>query len=94
MNTPEAIEGTIGSFWYHYDIRNDVLYLRKGTPTDAPTHGEESDDGFIVLRLVADNSIIGMTVINWWKRFGSGTLPDSMTAIAASIEPWSQRLAA
>jgi len=38
--------------------------------------------------------VVGMTVVSWWKRFGSGDLPDSMHDLATAIEPWARRLAA
>ena len=92
MNSTETIEGIIGSLWYHYDLRNDVLYLRRGAPTDAATYGEEADDGYIVLRLATDDSVIGMTVVGWWKRFGHGALPDSLIEFAQRVESTTRNL--
>ena len=63
-----------------------MLYLRRGAPTDAPTYGEESDAGVIVLRLIADDSVVGMTVVSWWKRFGQGAVPDSLDEIIRRVE--------
>lgn len=93
MAVIESIEGSAGSFWYHYDLTGDVLYLRSAAHRETATHGEETDDGFILLRSMDDDRVVGMTVVNWWKRFGTGTLPDSMPHIAAKIDPWAQRAA-
>jgi hypothetical protein len=96
----EAIEGStndarFGGLWFHYDVRNDVLYIRLLERRDDEVHGEETDDGFVMLRTIDNDDVAGMTVVNWWKRFGQGQmLPDSMGAIAAKIEPWTKRLAA
>lgn len=93
MAVTESIEGSAGPIWYHYDLSNDVLYLRAASHRDTPAHGEETDDGFILLRASADDRVVGMTVVNWWKRFGQGELPDSMSHIAARIDPWAKRAA-
>jgi len=60
---------------------------------ETQAHGEETDDGFIMLRAMDDDRVVGMTVVNWWKRFGQGAFPDSMKIIAARIDPWAQRAA-
>lgn len=92
MAVAESLEGSLGSLWFHYDLRNDVLYLRTLTRRDEDAHGEESDEGFILLRSMDDDAVVGVTVVNWWKRFGRGDLPDSMNQILARIEPWADRL--
>src|SRR5437016_3649732 len=90
MAMTQSIEGSAGHFWFHYDLAGDVLYLRLTREGDTQASGEETDDGFILLRALSDNRVVGMTVVNWWKRFDQGLLPDSMTGIAARIEPWAQ----
>lgn len=95
MAVIETLEGTVGgALWYHYDASGDVLYLRLGAHRDTTAVGEETDDGFILLRDAAGGQVIGLTVVNWWKRFGQGALPDSLREIHARIEPWGQKLAA
>lgn len=89
----QSIEGTSQGIWFHYDLPGDVLYLRVLARQGEQAHGEETDDGFILLRSLDDDSVVGMTVVNWWKRFGHGTLPDSMAAIVASVEPFARRAA-
>jgi len=32
--------------------------------------------------------------VSWWKRFGSGPLPDSIRELERHIEPWASKLAA
>jgi hypothetical protein len=91
MATAESIEGAAGPFWFHYDLSNDVLYLRLATAREVEAYGDEDASGFIVLRGIADDRPIGMTIVNWWKRFGSGPLPDSVRELAARVDPWAQR---
>lgn len=92
MAVAESLEGSVGSLWFQYDIRNDVLYLRLLTRRDDEAHGEEMDDGYILLRAMDDDAPVGITIVNWWKRFGRNELPDSVTQILARIEPWAERL--
>lgn len=92
MATTESLEGSAGLLWFHYDLRNDVLYLRVSSKRDVESHGEETPDGVVLMRSIADDSVVGMTVVNWWKRFGQGVLPDSMNQIVAKIEPWAGRV--
>ena len=91
----DTIEGTVDDvLWYHYDLASDVLYLRLTAHRDAPTYAEESDDGFLLLRREDADDVVGITVVNWWKRFGKGNLPDSIHELELAIEPWAKKLAA
>ncbi len=95
MVTIDAIDGIVnGSIRYHYDVADDVLYLRLKEYCDADAVGEESDDGLIELRDGASDRLVGLTVVNWWKRFGRGELPDSLREIHKAIEPLARRLPA
>lgn len=91
----DAIEGTVGDvLWCHYELANDTLYLRVAAHRDAATYAEETDAGFLQLRREDDDSVVGLTIVNSWKRFGDGALPDSIRELAQAIEPWAKRLAA
>ena len=91
----DMIEGTVGdALWCHYDVANDTLYLRLVADRDSATYAEETEDGFLQLRREDDERVVGLTVVNWWKRFGHGALPDSIRALADAIEPWARKLAA
>jgi hypothetical protein len=91
----DTIEGTInGAIWFHYSISDDVLYLRLRSAMNSEAIGEETDDGLVLLRDSNSDAPIGLTIINWWKRFGTGSLPDSLGAIEKKIEPWAGKLAA
>ena len=91
----ETLEGNIDqSIWYHYDVANDVLYLRLLSARDEPTVAEETDDGLLLLRHETGDQVVGLTVVNWWKRFGNGGSTDSIREIERAIEPWAGRLAA
>jgi hypothetical protein len=91
----EALEGVIDDvLWYHYDVASDVLYLRFTIARQIKAVGEETDDGFILLRNPKTNKPVGLTVVNWWKRFGRGQVPDSIRELQKQLEPWKARLAA
>ena len=91
----DTLEGTIdGILWYHYDVTSDVLYLRLTSHRDREAVGEETDSGFILLRDAETDEPVGLTVVNWWERFGGGPLPDSISEIQMHIEPWAKRIAA
>lgn len=91
----DTLEGVIdGTVWFHYDLDADVLYLRLASARDTPAVGEETPQGFTLLRGEDDDRIVGLTVINWWSRFGDGARPDSLRRLEATIEPWTRRLAA
>lgn len=95
MVTIETVEGLINAVVsYHYDVFADVLYLRLRTEMQTPALGDENDDGDIELRAEADNRLIGITIVSWWKRFGHGELPDSISEIQKHIEPLAGRVAA
>jgi len=95
MVTTDTLEGIIDSaLSYHYDATNDVLYLRLLSHRDTSAIGEETDDGFILLRDESTDQPVALTVVNWWKRFGHGPLPDSLAEIHRRIEPLAQKLAA
>lgn len=95
MVVTDTLEGTINQqLWYHYDRVNDVLYLRLVAERSAETVAEETADGLLQLRRADTDKIVGMTVVNWWKRFGQGKPPDSIKELESHIEPWGQRIAA
>ena len=95
MVTVDTLEGVINnSLWYHYDVGNDVLYLRLASRRSGEALGDETDDGLILLRDALTNDPVGLTIVSWWKRFGHGPLPDSISEIQRQIEPWANKLAA
>lgn len=87
----ETIEEVIEDVWYQYDIRGDVLRLRHASERDTASMAEETPDGFVLLRAQRDHRVIGLTIPNWWNRFGGGDLPDSLQMIQRRIEPWARR---
>ncbi len=94
MVTTDTVEGIInGTISYHYDVFADVLYLRLLADMETPSLGEEADDGLIELREEATGRLIGITVVSWWKRFGHGAFPDSLTEIHGLVEPWAEKVA-
>ena len=95
MVVTDALEGVINkTLWFHYDIGNDVLYLRRNDRRDAQAVGEDTPDGMILLRDAETDDTVGLTVVNWWRRFGRGELPDSISELAGHIEPFGQKMPA
>jgi hypothetical protein len=91
----QSIEGLIDEVcWYHYDMPNDVLYLRLASKMGAQTCAEETEDGYLLLRDMATEEVAGVTIVNWWKRFGKGALPDSLALLQRAIQPWAKKVAA
>ena len=89
----DTVEGVIGDYWFHYDLGNDVLYLRLELHRRTPVVGEPTDDDLFRMRSLDDGEIVGLEVVGWWKRFGKGPRPDSMSELARLIEPWTRRVA-
>ena len=71
-----------------------MLYLRLSACSELPTLGEENDEGLIEVRDEEQGRLVGLTIVRWWKRFGTGALPDSLREIERHLEPWAARLAA
>lgn len=93
MVTTDSLDGTIiSTISYHYDIADDVLYLRLVSDRDTQALGEETDDGRIELRAEQTGDLIGITIVRWWKRLGTGPLPDSLRQIERHLEPWAREL--
>ncbi len=91
----DTIEGVINDrVWFHYDLNADVLYLRQADARLDNAIGEETPDGLLLLRRESDDRPIGLTIINWWERFGSGELPDSLHQIEVHMQPFAGRFAA
>jgi hypothetical protein len=89
----DTIEGIINnSLWFHYAVIDDVLYLRLNGARDIEAIGEETDDSLTLLRDEVTDRPVGLTIVNWWKRFGQGALPDSLKEIEQYIEPWGNRI--
>jgi len=95
MVTVDTIEEIInGTISYHYDVMADVLYVRLLSDMETPSIGTETNDGMIELRQEKTGRLIGVTVVSWWKRFGEGALPDSISEIQKHIEPLAKNVAA
>jgi len=91
----DVIEGVVdGVLWCHYDVANDVLYLRLLAERDTPTFAEGTPEGYLLNVRQDTRRVVGLTVVSWWKRFGNGALPDSIHELEQAIEPWAKKLAA
>jgi hypothetical protein len=95
MVKADAMEGVVNEVYrFHYDLFADVLYIRLLAVENLITIGDLTDEGDIFLREESTDCPVGLTVVSWWKRFGHGSLPDSIREIARQIEPLTKRLAA
>ncbi len=88
----DTLQGILGgSVWFHLDLSNDVLYLRTETTRTERVFGEEVPAGFTVLR-TDSGDIAGMTVVNYWSRFGAGDLgAASIRDIQVQVAGWAMR---
>ena len=96
MTMVHTVEGVLHRVvHYHFDVRNDVLYLSLADMLDRDTYGEETDDGLVILRTIDDDRLAGLTVVSYWRRFGSGSVADlSMDALMSRAELLTERLTA
>jgi hypothetical protein len=86
MVVTDTLEGTVNqTLWYHYDVPNDVLYLRFQSEREAETVSEETPSGILLVRRLDTDAVVGWTVVNWWPRFGKGKR-DSIRDLERSIE--------
>ena len=93
MVTTNTIEGIINAtLWFHYDVHNDVLHLQFVSTRGQETFGEETSDGLLLFR-TDDEHIAGMTIVDYWKRFGSGDIETlTLSLIQQQVEKAADRL--
>lgn len=78
MVTSDTIEGRINdTYFYHYDVFADVLYIRSVASRGKMVIGDETEEGFTVFHDEEDN-FAGITFLSWWKRFGHDNV-DNLT---------------
>jgi len=95
MVKTDTIEGIVNDeLRFHYDIFADVLYLRLAAEENRASYGDLTDEGDILLRDEKTDKPIGLTVVSWWKRYGQGSFPDSISEIQRHIEPPAHKIAA
>jgi hypothetical protein len=71
----DTIEGIWqGRLSYHYDRFADVLYVAHVDDVAEEAYGEEDEQGFHVMRSLADNRLVGLTVLSFWRRYGRGEM--------------------
>lgn len=93
MAIADTLAGIVDSrLAFHYDVGNDVLSFARSGRRFRETFGEEAPGGLFVHRDAETDEIIKWTRISWWKLFGDGPLPDSMSELARRIEAWSRNL--
>lgn len=85
-----AVE-TIEGVWqdvlhYHYDVPRDVLYLRLNSRRDEEVYGEEDDHGFYVMHSLADDTIVGMTIVDFWQQHGEAPSPALQSDLVQRLE--------
>jgi hypothetical protein len=87
----DTLQGILGdSIWFHFDLSNDVLYLRDKATRKDPAFGEENSEGFTVLH-TNNGEFAGMTIVNYWRRFGSGDLRRaSIHTVKERVAVWAE----
>src|SRR5690349_5473812 len=87
----DTLQGVLdGHIWFHLDMTNDVLYLRSKTTRNIPVFGEETPEGFTVLR-TDKGQFAGMTIVNYWRRFGSDDLDTAtIQTVKERVSAWAQ----
>ncbi|MBK8395047.1 MAG: hypothetical protein IPL26_07340 [Leptospiraceae bacterium] len=93
MVITDTIEGIINNLiWFHYDLLNDVLYIRKKDFLKKDTFSEQRNDGILVITASDSETPVGYTVVNWWKKSEKKEIPDSLKEITSLIESYTIRL--
>ena len=70
----DTVHGTLDSLvWFHLDLSNDVLYLRDSRSRNERVFGEETPEGFTLLRK-EDGKVAGVTVVCFWEQYGHGDI--------------------
>ncbi len=94
MVITDTIEGIVdGTLRFHLDLANDVLYLRLANRADEPTVAEETPDGALALRSQKDDALIGLTIVDFWKRSGNGLAPtEAISELERRIGSHAQRI--
>lgn len=92
--TIDRLDGFVGEgIRYHFDVRSDVMYLRFADSMASESYGEETPDGFIVLRTLAGDDIVGVTVVGYWERFGHGRVEDTpVSEVVAGVRQVAERM--
>jgi hypothetical protein len=87
----DTLQGTLDdAVWFHLDLSNDVLYFRLQETRQEPVFGEETPEGITLLR-TEEGHVAGMTIVHYWRRFGSGDLSSaSIHAIKERVAAWAQ----
>jgi len=78
-----------------YTTQHDLAPSRRvRADRSAPPFAEETTNGYLLNRRQDNRKTVGLTVVGWWKRLGTGKLPDSIRQLEQAIEPWAKKLAA
>lgn len=94
MVVTDTLEGLIdGRLFFHYDMGNDVLYLRRADHRERECFGEETQRG-IMFKDAETDEVVGWTALDWWKECGEGPLPDSLTVLSDRIDSWAKGMPA
>src|ERR1051325_4602226 len=87
----DMLQGVLsGRTWFHLDLENDVLYLCNEVFRNERVFGEESPEGFTILR-TDSGELAGITAVSFWKQFGAGWLKQaSIEAVKESVAAWAK----
>jgi len=92
--TVNGLDGYIGDeIRYHYDALADVMYIRRTDSASKESYGEETDDGFILLRTRAEDDLVGITIVGYWERFGAGRFEDApVHEVIERVQDFAERM--
>ncbi|HLK56274.1 MAG TPA: hypothetical protein VKU00_06905 [Chthonomonadaceae bacterium] len=87
----DTIEGVVDdTLFFHFDLSNDVLYIRRNSTRNQTVYGEETTEGFTLLR-TEDDEVAGLTIVNYWQRFGAGEVQKvTLQDLQQRVEQWTQ----
>jgi len=92
----DALQGILGdAIKFHFDLTSDILYLRLLEKAETPAYSEETDNGYMLVRDLKTDEVIGMTLLGYWKRFGQKALPEvSLEELQGMVQEVAARLLA
>ncbi|WP_162609395.1 hypothetical protein [Flavonifractor sp. An82] len=67
-----------------YDKRFDTLYVALGNKSNS--YGDDSSDGIILMRDLITDAITGFTILSFFKKYHSNSLPKLPDSLGFSIE--------
>jgi len=91
MRAQTSISGTVDdAIRFHWDVECGVLCLRLLSRAEAECTGDETDDGFVLLRAPDDDGVVGMTIVSYscrWLHWESCAWDDWERGLESATRP-------